>query len=82
MHIRYSFVKQNYSNILRLDGKTISNGEIENICRYIFYMRMTNEISQREIEKREYSNTGILPVFIHAYILTLTNIVSRLNDQF
>ena len=49
MHIRYSFVKQNYSNILRLDGKTISNGEIENICRYIFYMRMTNEISQRGI---------------------------------
>ena len=54
MHIRYSFVKQNYSNILRLDGKTISNGEIENICRYIFYMRMTNEISQREIENIYY----------------------------
>ena len=36
MHIRYSFVKQNYSDVLRLNGKTISNGEIENICRYIF----------------------------------------------
>ena len=36
MHIRYSFVKQNYSDVLRLNGKTISNGKIENICRYIF----------------------------------------------
>ena len=29
MHIRYSFVKQNYSDVLRLKGKTISNGKIE-----------------------------------------------------
>ena len=29
MHIRYSFVKQNYSDVLRLSGKTISNGKIE-----------------------------------------------------
>ena len=49
MHIRYSLVKKNYRNILRLDGKTISNGELENICCDIFYMRMTNEISQRDI---------------------------------
>ena len=36
MHIRHDFVKQNYSDVLRLNGKTISNGKIENICRYIF----------------------------------------------
>ena len=36
MHIRYSFVKQNYSDVLRLNGKTISNGEIENTYRYKF----------------------------------------------
>ena len=36
MHIRYSFVKQNYSDGLRLNGKTISNGEVENIYLYIF----------------------------------------------